>query len=229
MATNYTPNLHLPQWVAGDKPNFLSEINGAWSSIDLGYGQNKTDAATAITTANGASANAQDAVSKVNALSAQLVTMQQTIAQLESDFINRSYIVNDVPLVTPIEGVQIIANAIHNGYVGYVSGAVTLNEGSYSSENNVVVVGTIKNLPYTYKTLTGQSEIAPLQKDVSITSGAKSPALCEILLSADGNFGFVTPSTLYCSGTVSIRYFISFPISAVTNARNNMVDNCAYL
>lgn len=32
--TNKTPNYDLPQWVAGDKPQFLTDMNNAYSTID---------------------------------------------------------------------------------------------------------------------------------------------------------------------------------------------------
>ena len=50
--TNKTPNYDLPQYVANDKPTFLSDINGAFSDIDTAMKANATAAASAQSTAD---------------------------------------------------------------------------------------------------------------------------------------------------------------------------------
>lgn len=40
--TNSTPNLHLPQWVGSDKPQFATDINNAFSTIDASVTNIKT-------------------------------------------------------------------------------------------------------------------------------------------------------------------------------------------
>lgn len=42
MSINTTPNLHLPQWTSDEKPSWLSEMNQAFSAIDMGFAENKT-------------------------------------------------------------------------------------------------------------------------------------------------------------------------------------------
>lgn len=47
MATiNTTPNLHLPQWTADEKPTWLVDMNGAFSGIDTAYGLMSGDIAS---------------------------------------------------------------------------------------------------------------------------------------------------------------------------------------
>ncbi len=54
--TNSTPNYGLPQWIAADKPKFLTDINNAYSIID-------TQLKNANDTANTAADNATSALS----------------------------------------------------------------------------------------------------------------------------------------------------------------------
>lgn len=54
--TNQTPNYGLPQWLAADKPKFLTDINDAFSNID-------TQLKNANDTANTAADNATSALS----------------------------------------------------------------------------------------------------------------------------------------------------------------------
>lgn len=50
--TNKTPNFELPQWLADDKPTFLSDMNGAFSDIDTAMKANENAAASAQSTAD---------------------------------------------------------------------------------------------------------------------------------------------------------------------------------
>ena len=60
--TNETNNLHLPQFVANDKPTFLGDINGAMLAIDNAYGTISAEATGAATTAQNAATAAAGAV-----------------------------------------------------------------------------------------------------------------------------------------------------------------------
>lgn len=77
--TNSTTNYSLPQFVTTDKPAWLTDINGAFSSIDTGMHNAKTtadaaqgdatqallDASTASTAASGASSKADGALASI--------------------------------------------------------------------------------------------------------------------------------------------------------------------
>lgn len=73
MHTNQTPNYNLPQFIAGDKPTWLGDVNGAMSTIDTaiagvntvaGGADSKADGA--IATANAAAGTATDAATLAN-------------------------------------------------------------------------------------------------------------------------------------------------------------------
>ncbi len=44
--TNSTQNLHLPQWLADDKPTWLTDMNGAFSTIDSAITEDRGNAAS---------------------------------------------------------------------------------------------------------------------------------------------------------------------------------------
>ena len=62
--TNSTPNYNLPQFVGTDKPTWLNDVNGAFSSIDTQMKANADSATTANTTAS----TAQNAIGTLSGL-----------------------------------------------------------------------------------------------------------------------------------------------------------------
>lgn len=80
--TNSTTNYHLPQFISSDKPAWLTDVNTAYSDIDIGMknaqsaadsAQNDatqalTDSATAISTATQADAKASGAIASMAAM-----------------------------------------------------------------------------------------------------------------------------------------------------------------
>lgn len=86
MSINTTPFLHLPQWTAEEKPSFLAEINQGYASIDAGVRANQVAAEAAQTTAEAAKNQADEAVEQGHANAAGLVSLQQSINQLQELF-----------------------------------------------------------------------------------------------------------------------------------------------
>ena len=64
--TNSTANLSLPQFIGTDKPTWLGDINGAFSSIDSYAGTNNAAVAAAASDASSAISQAATAVSTAN-------------------------------------------------------------------------------------------------------------------------------------------------------------------
>lgn len=79
--TNETNNLHLPQFVATDKPTFLGDINGAMLAIDNAYGTISAEATGAASTAQTA---ATAAASAVETASGAVATAQQAATDATS-------------------------------------------------------------------------------------------------------------------------------------------------
>ena len=65
-STNKTTNLQLSQFIATDKPSWLSDYNADMLKIDTGYGTAIQDAASAVSGAASASAAAQAAQTTAN-------------------------------------------------------------------------------------------------------------------------------------------------------------------
>lgn len=65
-STNKTTNLSLSQFIATDKPSWLSDYNADMAKIDAGYGTAISDSASAVSGAASASAAAQAAQTTAN-------------------------------------------------------------------------------------------------------------------------------------------------------------------
>lgn len=95
--TNQTANYELPQFIGSDKPAWLVDFNQAMSAIDTAMKSNQTAAGTAATaaaqaqtsadTANSAAtaagATAQSALLTANQTAADLLSVQNRVAELE--------------------------------------------------------------------------------------------------------------------------------------------------
>lgn len=92
MATNQTPNLHLPSFVGADKPSWLGDWNSAMNAIDTGYGEVKGEAGEAKTAAATAQAEAEAASQQATALGSEVTriageqdTMKSEIDTIQLD------------------------------------------------------------------------------------------------------------------------------------------------
>lgn len=70
--TNKTTHYELPQYVATDKPKYLTDFNETMATIDGQMYTNATAAATAQTAAEGAQSTADSAVSSIGTLNTQI-------------------------------------------------------------------------------------------------------------------------------------------------------------
>lgn len=232
MSINTTPNLHLPQWTADEQPSFLAEINGAWSSIDTGYGQNKTDAATAITTSNNAVSIAEGAKQQSQANAGIITQLQQQFAALQTAFNDAGKIVVDTPVITSnIDGIEIRQYyANHNRFIAQIGFYINFGKAkTYSSFQNIPIC-TISGLPYTWSTINATigETIGPVP---NITTGSlqfyNAPA-CTI--KSDGgvyvNLGEVVTTS---NTTIALDVTFAIPIYQATGSREAIPENCAVL
>lgn len=84
-STNFTPNYNLPQFIGTDKPAWLTDVNGAFSSIDTAI-KNAADAASnASSVAGSASSAATAAANTANTLDTQINTPSTGIAAVVSN------------------------------------------------------------------------------------------------------------------------------------------------
>ena len=230
MSINTTPNLHLPQWTADEQPSFLAEINGAWSSIDAGYGQNKTDAATAITASGNAVSIAEAAKQQSQANAGIITQLQQQLTQLEADFINQSYLITDNPTITNIHsGVHVSTEQFfHNGYVATGHFLLSFDNGTYNFTNDTPLF-KLSNLPYVWNRIVmNTAETFGPNSNIAI-SGLSGYNALATWLESDGNL--YTGADLVISGAVfKIDLVFSVPIFRSSSSRTgDMPDQCVFL
>lgn len=92
--TNSTTNYNLPQFITTDKPAWLTDVNNAYSAIDIGIHAAKTAADSAQSDATLALTNAGTAQTTANTASS---TASGAIASISEDFIDSAtYSVGDL-------------------------------------------------------------------------------------------------------------------------------------
>jgi len=128
-STNFTPNYNLPQFIGTDKPAWLTDINGAFSSIDTAI-KNAADAASnASSVAGSASSAATAAANTANTLDTQINTPSTGLAAVVSDHTTDISNIKSSIGTTPLTTVaQTLTGAIEEvkGSVPVVTGALKL-------------------------------------------------------------------------------------------------------
>ena len=105
--TNTTANYNLPQFVGTDKPSWLTDVNGAMTSIDTQMKANADSATTASGLAQSASTsvgelsnlnttNKNNVVSAINEVNNNLITTANTATNAGTTATNASTAVNDL-------------------------------------------------------------------------------------------------------------------------------------
>lgn len=140
--TNSTPNYGLPQWIAADKPKFLTDINNAYSTID-------TQLKNANDTANTAADNATSALS----IAGQAATTAEGAATVAGQAAALAQSVNElVGTLNAKMGTTSIATIGDGTVTGAIDALNTTNsglntritalEGKYTTEDNSVSVSS---------------------------------------------------------------------------------------
>lgn len=83
-STNKTTNLSLSQFIATDKPSWLSDYNADMAKIDAGYGKAISDSASAVSGAASASAAAQAAQNTANSAETRSVNNASQIKTIKN-------------------------------------------------------------------------------------------------------------------------------------------------
>lgn len=82
--TNQTQHYGLPQYVGTDVPAWLTDINGAFSAIDVGMNTSKTQADSAATAAGQAANDIAALTTTVNAQAAQISAAAQSASAAQT-------------------------------------------------------------------------------------------------------------------------------------------------
>ena len=84
--TNSTPNLHLPQYIATDKPTYLGDWNASMQTIDTVITETQSSASGAQGTASSAMAAAQNAQASANSANSKADTNTADISEIKEAF-----------------------------------------------------------------------------------------------------------------------------------------------
>lgn len=90
-STNKTTNLSLSQFIATDKPSWLSDYNADMAKIDAGYGTAISDSASAVSGAASASAAAQAAQTTANSAETRSTNNAAAIVQINEKLSPKLY------------------------------------------------------------------------------------------------------------------------------------------
>ena len=82
--TNSTPNLHLPQYIATDKPTYLGDWNASMQTIDTVITETQATANGASSTATSANAVAQAAQTSANTANSKADNNTTDIQEINS-------------------------------------------------------------------------------------------------------------------------------------------------
>ena len=131
-STNKTTHYDLPQWIGTDKPTFLGDLNGAFSTID-------TQLYTAVTNAENANNNASSAAGAVSNMQNDvnnLKTWQTTASSAISG------LQNSVTGLTPNVGQT---NTLVTGLGTFLQGSIpVINENN--TKERLITIGSLKLL-----------------------------------------------------------------------------------
>lgn len=236
MSINTTPFLHLPQWTASEQPSYLGEMNQAYSAIDTGYGEIKTLAQTGVTGSQAAVATADAAKEQSQANAAAITTLQQSVASLESDFIDASHIKTlNLTYDNVYDGFEITSAFTHyNRYCAHFFISIRNNNWANFFKTHITsstAVCKLTNIPYIYKTI---SLYGGFSFSINVTSslGHWGDAM-SVYISQAGNLmlGGGDASITGNSNTL-MSLTATLPIFRQSTAKirtSEMLDNCLYI
>lgn len=221
MSINTTPFLHLPQWTEQEHPSFLSEMNQAYASIDTGYGDIKTIAQTGVTGATEAVAAANEAKQQSQANAGAITTLQQSLTQLEADFVDSHYSRQITLTSEPIENVTVSRQIItYNHYFANIYFEIKFNSNMTAPSTETVLLNNVGGMPGTVQKLAGITNI--------ILESSQYIPICKF----DGTTLSIPP----IPGSLTIKrggyaIFFSVPVFISTNSmsRDALLDNCLYI
>lgn len=136
--TNSTPNLHLPQYIATDKPTYLGDWNASMQTIDTVITSTQATANGASSTAISAASAASDAQNTANSALNKANTNAENIATINNNFTDQ------FDTFEPLNGDTLETMNRHDNYSTIIYYAYTISKDSFQ---NSVVVGNDTFIP----------------------------------------------------------------------------------
>lgn len=139
-STNKTTNLSLSQFIATDKPSWLSDYNADMAKIDAGYGTAISDSASAVSGVASASAAAQAAQTTANSAQNLANSNKQDIDNIKNALENTG--TSLTPLGNATSGGMIVTSSAYACAI-----KMSIFWGKTLLPNNTVVTGTNTRIP----------------------------------------------------------------------------------
>ena len=131
-STNKTTHYNLPQWIGTDKPTFLGDLNGAFSTIDTKLYTAVTNAENANNNATSAAGAVSDMQDDVNGLKTWQTTASSAISGLQNSVSGLT------PTVSPVTNMFNSLGTLLQSFSPVVTSS-TLNE-------RLITIGNLKFL-----------------------------------------------------------------------------------
>lgn len=173
--TNSTPNFSLPQFLANDKPAWLTDINGAFSTIDTNMQNIKT-------TAQDNGTNITALTNRINTLEPIVAQHSTSIEQLQTSTVlnanNISSLTDQIDRIkftnyslTPESGFTYRANNVRYSIdLSCIYFILRFTSASTIAPNTLTTIGTLNAIPVQFPTFS-----------CTITSGNTSSVISKII------------------------------------------------
>lgn len=167
--TNKTSHYDLPQWIAGDKPSWLGDVNTAMLNIDTAIAGAGASASAAESSAAAANAQVQAQEPKITKNTTDIQALTKNLADMQGE-------VNNVK--TTAEGAASAVNSLAPVYAGFNSSVNGVKVDAFKIGGAIFLFGRIySTTAYTSSTKVAEVTGNPLGLTVS-TNNFQS--LCNI-------------------------------------------------
>lgn len=160
--TNKTSHYDLPQWIAGDKPSWLGDVNTAMLNIDTAIAGADASASAAESSAAAANAQVQAQEPKITKNTTDIQALTKNLADTQGE-------VNNVK--TTAEGAATAANSLTPVYAGFDSSVNGVNVYAIKIGGAIFLFGRI----YSSTAYTGSTKVAEVAGNpLSLTVGTRN-------------------------------------------------------
>lgn len=213
--TNSTPNLHLPQYIATDKPTYLGDWNASMQTIDTVITSTQATADGASSTAISANATAQAAQQTANSATQKANTNSTQIENIKSFFTTTTLI------ATPASNISSNITVQYNDFLLSVYG----NCSQSGSKPLGTVVDTNTRIPLF--SFPGN----PLKLEASlITDSNNKKSAGPVIISADTKTHYSFATFFYDGANTTCYFYITTSIyNEITKLNSITIDSVSLI
>lgn len=199
--TNKTSHYDLPQWIAGDKPSWLGDMNTAMLNIDTAIAGADASASAAESSAAAANAQVQAQEAKITKNTTDIQALTEKLADTQGE-------VNNVKTTAegalPKSGGTMTGNLILNAApTSDLQAATKKYVDDNSGKGALMLSGGTMTGPLTLNGAPTSDLMAATKKYVDEHISNKQPLTLDVTLDANGNFcGWVEGGVLFANGAI---------------------------